>query len=258
MRSGPESDSLGDVRAEDAVTRLQQDLLAGELVAGIAHDINNPLTSLMAHIRLGMRMCTDPALLERLTKMEREAERIALLNEQILRLARHSADRGQPVELGALMGDVGQVLAYELRTRRATLEVEEGTMRALRGNPAELRQAMVNMVRSIAAACPPGATIRMGARQEGDALSVRVRGRAEGGTASRDALSALGSERESMERLLGESGEAAAVVRRRLGLLVARRVAKAHGGSLEVRETEEGKVELALLLAARRPRPDAG
>lgn len=231
----------------DGLARLHQIILAGELAGEIAHDINNPLTALLTHLELIGRTCEAPAVMARLSRIEREAERIARLNENILRLTRPTTGERQTVELGAVLAEVADVLAYELRVRRTSLELERETHCVVQANPSRLRQALISMVRYALGACPDAETLRTATRTQEDGVSVCVR--AAPVAAERSVAAAKphhATNEQAVAALLSVTDEElSAWALRRFGLWTAQGIARANGGSLEMSEAEE---ELALVL----------
>ncbi len=138
-------------------------------LADVSHELRTPLTIIRGQAQLMKRTGQyDP---EAVADIEKEAERLARLVEDLLFLARAEAGalplRHDHVDLDARLLDVlrqAQVLA-EAKQQRVVLEHLEPL--PVRGDPDRLTQAILNLVSNAVQYTPPGGTIRVGARREG-------------------------------------------------------------------------------------------
>lgn len=119
----------------------------GRLLAGVAHELNNPLTSVIGYAQLIPSMPPGEALNRRLETVRREAERCRRIVRGLLRFARpHAPDRGA-VSLNQVATDVASLLAYSARAQGVTIAVDlDPDTRAILGDVHELEQAVVNLV----------------------------------------------------------------------------------------------------------------
>jgi signal transduction histidine kinase len=89
----------------------------GQLVAGVAHELNNPLTAVMGY---GDLLCDDvptgPAR-EKLDKLVNESRRMKKIVENLLRFSRQSTVDRQPVDLAPVVRDVLTLREYYAHTR---------------------------------------------------------------------------------------------------------------------------------------------
>jgi two-component system NtrC family sensor kinase len=97
---------------------LQAEKLAtmGELLAGVAHELNNPLTVVIGqtHLLREGGMGTSPA--QRAQKIEAAADRCVRIVRNFLALARQHTPERSEVTLNEVVGQALELLAYELRT----------------------------------------------------------------------------------------------------------------------------------------------
>jgi len=105
--------------------RLQRsDRLAalGELAAGLAHEIKNPLTSLLTFSRHLSRRFGDEVFRERFQKVvPRELERINEIVDRLLELARPERLHFTTVQLPALLDGVIELYGNEIETKQTTV-----------------------------------------------------------------------------------------------------------------------------------------
>jgi PAS domain S-box-containing protein len=100
---------------EDRLRRSDRLAAIGELAAGLAHEIKNPLTSLLTFSRHLTRRFEDPEFRQKfLTVVPRELERINTIVERLLELARPARLTFTPVRLPALLERVLELYGERL------------------------------------------------------------------------------------------------------------------------------------------------
>ena len=175
-------------RAEEALRRRDRLAAIGELASTVAHEVRNPLNAVgMTAQRLKREVlgaapadAGDRAELEELLSvMASETQRIDRIVQQFLEYARPPRLAPEPVDLGTLVGDVARRARSLAEARGVRLDVDvPGTGTAL-VDPAQLRQALDNLVRNAVEATPEGGRVSLAARREdrGHAIEVRDTGR---------------------------------------------------------------------------------
>ena len=117
-------------QADEREKQLQQELYLssrlasiGELAAGVAHEINNPLTSIVGFSQRLLRKSTDEEvsrnfeiMLRDLEIIHNEAQRAAKVVENLVTFARHRQPRKQYSDVNDILQSALELRAYELRT----------------------------------------------------------------------------------------------------------------------------------------------
>ena len=217
-------------RAEEALKRRDRLAAMGELASTVAHEVRNPLNAVaMTAQRLRREFLgTVPEaapergeLVELLSTMASETKRIERIVQQFLEYARPPRLAPEPVDLGALIEDAAaraRPLAEARGIRVDAAATEAGTATV---DPAQLRQALDNLLRNAVEATPAGGVVSLGARREGKghAIDVRDTGR--------------GIEPDHLPRIFDlyftTKPEGTGV-----GLAVTQQIVTAHGGTIEV------------------------
>jgi len=129
----------------------------GRLAGGIAHDFNNLLTAIIGTTALVLE---DRGLESRarvdIQEVEKAAKRAAGLTRQLLIFSRQQVLEPRALDLNALVGDLEKMLQrligedIELRTKPAA------ALGAVRADPGQLEQAIVNLVVNARDAMPQG------------------------------------------------------------------------------------------------------
>jgi signal transduction histidine kinase len=251
------------VIVEDASERLayeerviQADKLAsiGLLSAGVAHEINNPLSSILANVGNAIGEATDPELLASLRVVQGETMRIARIVRQLLEFSAPRRLHGQPGEshprcdANAVARELVRLVGYPLRGE-GRVEFHEGL------DPAcpeaalpedELKQVLLNLLKNALQAVGPGGHIRVGTRALREGLEISV---ADDGPGIPEGL--MGRLFDpfftTKEASAGEGGAGMG-----LGLSVAYGIVTTRGGTIRAaREAGGGALFLVVLPAAR-------
>ena len=223
---------------EERLRRSDRLAAVGELAAGLAHEIKNPLTSLLTFSRRLARAFEDVDFRQKFQAVvPRELERINGIVEGLLELARPARLTFKPVRLPALLERTLELYGTRIEAQR--VEVHRYYARDLPGIWADheaLYQALVNLVTNALDAMPSGGVLvlRMG-WSEADSLGP---GRAGGGrrVAIEIEDSGVGIPPAVVDRVFnpffstkdGGTG---------LGLALTHKIVDDHGGSIDVRST---------------------
>lgn len=144
----------------------------GVLAAGVAHEINNPLTSVAGYAEaLQRRFRDDPSLVgdQRLLEFPkyldvivREVYRCKGIIESLLSFSRKSDGSFAQVDLNMIIGEVLELLQHKGRDERVTLVNNlRGSLPPVLGDASALRQVFLNLVMNAFQAIPESGTVRL-------------------------------------------------------------------------------------------------
>ncbi len=128
---------------------LQTEKMAGlgQLVSGIAHELNNPLTSIMGYsqLLLGRRLTAPQEADGRL--IHQEAERAARIVKNLLLFAREARPERRAVNLNEVVERTLSLRNYELRVENIELSQELAQdLPPVMADPAQLQQVLLNLL----------------------------------------------------------------------------------------------------------------
>ncbi|MFC1543481.1 PAS domain-containing sensor histidine kinase, partial [Candidatus Neomarinimicrobiota bacterium] len=172
-------------RIEEEVNRLQrlsrfQDKQAaiGQLAAGVAHEIRNPLNAigiLAQRLRRECRLKSGQEEFEQFTNtMTSEIGRINGLLEEFLAFARPTSLTLAPVDISRLLEDVSQLFISQANDKGIALIVDSAAGLQFEGDVQHLQQAFANVVKNALEAVKRGDTITISAQSTDGATVIQV------------------------------------------------------------------------------------
>lgn len=217
----------------------------------VAHDLAEPLNAILAALQV-VRTSDDRAVVDRAAQIiERQTHYLRQLVSRLLEDARrhrwHAVLHFVPVNVGEIVGQV--IEANRLLCVQRGLEVASELPAEpvwADGDPVLLQEIVWNLLANAVRYTPHGGTIHVRVSQDDDQLVVAVRD------------SGVGVEPHEARRIFdafaqGERGSPEGVG---LGLAISWELARAHGGSIDVRSAGRGRgSEFRLILPARAPDP---
>ncbi len=208
------------------------------IVAGLAHEIGTPMGVIQGHAELLESSVDDERGRWRLQTIREQIDRISKIIQTLLNMARPHERQRQPVDLRELLEHSLTFLTEKLRSRGITLETDLASDLQVIGDDEKLQQLFLNLFLNAADAMPEGGELRvtLAAVPDGE-CEVRVED------------TGHGMSPEVRERIFEpffstkEAGYGTG-----LGLMVARGIARDHGGSIDVASEPGGGSEFRIVL----------
>ncbi len=118
----------------------------GQLLAGVAHELNNPLTVIMGYSELISEAIAGSHTRDQLTKLVSEARRMKRITDNLLRFSRQSTRGTHAVQLSPVVHEVLALREYYTRTRsvRVALDIAPN-FPLLAVNEDEIKQILLNL-----------------------------------------------------------------------------------------------------------------
>jgi signal transduction histidine kinase len=175
-------------RAEEALRRRDRLAAMGELASTVAHEVRNPLNAAsMTAQRLRREFLSSvpesgperAELEDLLSVMTSETQRIDRIVQQFLEYARPPRLAPESVDLCALVRDAGERASSLALSRGVRVEVKAPGSDTALVDPAQLREALDNLIRNAIDATPADGRVSLAVRRDsaGHAIEVRDSGR---------------------------------------------------------------------------------
>jgi signal transduction histidine kinase len=240
----PRRDEIGDVvRDFDAMAERLSLLVSSQkqLLSDISHELRSPLARLQVAVELARRKA-GPEAAKDLNRIEAEGTRMNEMIGQILTLARADSDKpavNETIDLAEIVRRVATDTDYEARQSGREVRVRDSREALVLGDAALLASAVENVVRNGCRYTPPGTTVDIALDVTSTHGRIVVRDHGPGVSTDETERIFLPFHRVSTSRDR-ESGGAG------LGLSIAARAAKVHGGSIHAVNAEDGGLQVTI------------
>nr|WP_245339464.1 ATP-binding protein [Paenibacillus shirakamiensis] len=222
-------------RMEELLRRSEKLTTVGQLAAGVAHEIRNPLTTLKGFLQLQQRSLQ--VNLRHTDIMMSELERINLIVSEFLILAKPQAVHFQTKDIRYILGDVISLLdsqAHLLGIEFNPSFSQETLLIFCEEN--QLKQVFINLFKNAMEAMPEGGVVHLHTWR-GDKRSVVIQIRDEGCGIPKDILAKIGEPFFTSK----ETGTG-------LGLMVSQRIIESHKGTLDIESELNQGTTITLML----------
>lgn len=213
-----------------------------QLLHDISHELRSPLTRMQAAIGLLHQAPGQPQMLER---VQREAERIDILIEELLTLARMQGRpesiESEPLDLIELLASITEDAQFEAGIKGCTVQLEAGPGFVSRCSGELLYRCFENVVRNAVRYTRTASTVMVRAQTQGQSLLVLITDQGEGVDAAR-----LQSMFQPFERGIDDPSCGFG-----LGLAIAQRAVEMHGGSVRAYNEPFGGLTVEIVLPQR-------
>ncbi|HTW91405.1 MAG TPA: ATP-binding protein [bacterium] len=208
-------------KANDSLRRAERLKTLGEMAAGMAHEVKNPLAAIRSSAQiLTERLSGKEAELARIVVSE--VDRLNRVVNEFLDYARPAALKREPVLLSSLLDSCLELLAPVIEQAGVTVRRSHSDgEHKVDADPNQLRQVFLNLILNAVQAMQTGGQVALDVRQEAGSTRVSVRDTGPG--IPPDKLKQVCEPFYSTKP--GGTG---------LGLSVAQRIVAEHGGRLEI------------------------
>jgi two-component system NtrC family sensor kinase len=237
-------------RLEEQLRQTEKLVALGELVAGVAHEVNNPLTGISAFAELLLEEgLPNEEQTESVRLIKKEASRAGRVIRDLLVFSRKSGPRHGPVDLNALVEQTLRLRAYGLRASEIRIECElNHELPLIEGDDAKLQQVVLNLVVNAEHAMlrSPERRLLLRTCHRDDSIVLEVADTGEGMTPE--------IRRRIFEPFFTTKPEGTGTG---LGLSVSYGIVRAHGGDLSVESAPGVGSTFRVVLPLHRPSPSA-
>ncbi len=175
---------VGDVQEQmDKLKRTQTQLIqaaklaaVGELAAGVAHELNNPLTSILGFTELLLRdsPADDRTRLD-LETISNQARRARDIVRNLLDFARQTKPQRLPANVAGLLHQTLELIRRHLEGSGVVIEEEYAPgIGILDLDSGKMKQVFLNLITNAAQAMPRGGKLKLCVARRGDEVAISV------------------------------------------------------------------------------------
>jgi two-component system NtrC family sensor kinase len=149
-------------KAQREIIRVEKMASVGQLAAGIAHEIGNPLAAVLGYASILQRETDDPEAVEYLGHIERETTRIQRIISGLLEFSRPREIHVQTMDMVELIRETVDLVTPQGIFREVRLEMDlfDGQLQ-VSGDRHQLQQAIVNLLLNAAQAMEGNGRLRI-------------------------------------------------------------------------------------------------
>lgn len=226
-------------RAEAELIRSEKLASVGQLAAGVAHEVNNPLAGILVYIKLLLKRYKEKKLQtketeKQLEKIGRETERCSRIIKNLLDFSRQTEVKLRPVDINKVIEATFSIIGHQISLENVKTEMDlNRSLPYVLVDFDQIQQALMNVMLNAAQAMPNGGDMK---------ITTSVAKRVKIGDSIRDAIridvsdTGVGISRENMDKLFTpffttkEKGKGVG-----LGLSVVHGIIERHHGKIEIK-----------------------
>ncbi|MEM7060833.1 MAG: PAS-domain containing protein [Pseudomonadota bacterium] len=220
----------------------------GELLAGVAHELNNPLSVVVGHALMLEEELEDPTVLQRTRKISTAAERCSRIVKTFLAMARQRPTKLELTQINALVETALEVAGYGLRSAGVTVQHDlADDLPLVNADADQLVQVLANLIVNAEHVLSPLGSdghfaISTHLSSSGKDVVIDI---SDNGPGIPEHIRARIFEPFFTTKTVGEGTG--------IGLAFCHRVIASHNGTIEVAEARGGGAQFCIRLAAARP-----
>ena len=218
-------DVTEDITMKARIERAQRLAEMGELVAGVAHEINNPLDGIMRFTNIAVKRANgDEFLQDCFTETKRGLERISRIVKSLMQYTRNCRKAFTETDVNELLDNILVLMAYMQTKRNIRLERKFDPRLPRINARSNLDQVFINLIKNGFESMEEGGMMEIETFSEPDQLVIRFKDNGCG--IPSDVLAKLGESFVTTK----ENGTG-------LGLSICQEIIKQHKGELSVEST---------------------
>lgn len=251
--NGRKAALLEKERTQEQLIQSESLAAIGQLVAGIAHELNNPLASASSLIQTDIELIkeqaekrqVDQALLEDLAYSLKELNKTKEIVKSILDLSRQTQTYLEDVDMNAVIDEALQVLHNQYKSMEVSIEKHyDPNLPTIQGNFSNLGQVLINIVNNALQALPDGrGKISLSTACHQDTDSVVVECRDDGSGIPPEVMKDIFKPFFTTKEVGKGTG---------LGLYVSYEIIKKHAGEIRVSSEREKGTAFTIVLPCKR------
>lgn len=140
-------------RQQEALQQSEKMAALGGLLAGVAHELNNPLSVVIGQASLMIDSNMEPSIVTRADKIFKAADRCARIVKSFLALARRKPPQRTPMAINDIINSSLELLGYQIRTAGVEVELKlNDKLPTVIGDSDQMTQVVTNLILNAAQA----------------------------------------------------------------------------------------------------------
>jgi len=160
---------------------LQQQMLTSEklasiglLSAGVAHEINTPLTGISSYVQMLQKKLTEANYLQILKKIEDQTDRVSKIVKNLLSFSRNPADQAfHRIDLKESLEEIISLIDYRLKSLNINLSLDLKPV-IIYAQRERLQQVFINIILNALDAMPGGGQLTIQTRQQEARAIIKI------------------------------------------------------------------------------------
>ena len=228
-------------QAQEALIRSEKLAATGRLAASLAHEISNPLQSVLGCLGLAQEMADDDGLGQYIDIGMEEVERAARIVNRLRDVGRQADDASrEPTDLQALLERIALLTRKQCQNQGIAFELSlPGQLPQIEAVPDHVQQVFLNLVLNAMDAMPEGGEIRVCAQATQDPTGIEITIGDSGNGIDPETLGNL------FEPFVTTKPDGTG-----LGLYISRRIVEGHGGYISIESTVGEGTQVRIWLPA--------
>ncbi len=147
----------------------------GLLSAGVAHEINTPLTGISSYVQMLQKNLTDRHYSQILGKIEVQTDRVSRIVKNLLNFARNPSESAfHKVNVVENLQEIISLIDYKLKAMNIQLEMTAAPVKPIWAQGERLQQVFINIILNALDAMPGGGTLGIDATADDRDVVVRI------------------------------------------------------------------------------------
>lgn len=132
---------------QDGLAQSDRLNVLGGIVAGVAHELNNPVTGILGYAQLLLTTDLDPLTRSRINHMVIEAERCRHIVQNLLTFSARYAANHSPQDINTILNDTVSLLSYQLRVDQIAVDMNLAPdLPPVTADPSDLQRVFLNLI----------------------------------------------------------------------------------------------------------------
>lgn len=214
--------------AQEQLIQAAKLVAIGELASNVAHEINNPLTSILGYAELIKEEKDVSNILHDIDIIEKESLRAREIVHQLLEFSKKKPLEVKAIDLNSLLSSILELVSVQLKGPKLRLLKEFGEIPIIHGDENQLKQVFLNLLNNAVYSMEGNGTLGVRTSISGDFVNIEI------------SDTGKGIPREILDRIFEPFFTTKKEKGTGLGLSISFKIVQSHNGRIEV-ETEESK-----------------